>query len=97
VKEISIPTTARSILKFDPYENVWLSIIYIKRHSADPFSKESQSPSNAGFNDFADAHGRRRDVWTNNQEDHHTYRWQADPRQLEFGGTSIGRAPRPAS
>jgi len=85
-------------IEFDPQQNVWLSLMYqagiakIDRKSHEvtmyPFPKEWQSASTQASMvspQHSDVDGK---VWTNNQEDHYTYRLDVATGKFENLGQS---------
>ena len=108
VKDIPIPVLKPEQpkggldLEFDPQGNVWLSMMYQagvrkidrKTHEvkAYPFPKEWQSASTQASMvspQHSDVDGK---VWTNNQEDHYSYRLDVATGQCE----NLGQAKDPA-
>ena len=102
VKDIAIPVLKAEQpkggldIQFDPQGNVWLSLMYQagiakidpKTHEIQmyPFPKEWQSPSTQASMvapGNSDVDGK---VWTNNQEDHYTYRLDVKTGQFENMG-----------
>ena len=102
VKDIAIPVLKPEQpkggldIQFDPQGNVWLSLMYqagiaeIDRKTHEitmyPFPKEWQSNSTQASMvapGNSDADGK---VWTNNQEDHYTYRLDVKTGQFEDMG-----------
>jgi streptogramin lyase len=86
-------------IEFDPAQNVWLSLMYqagiakIDRKSHQvtmyPFPKEWQTPSTQASMvspQHSDADGK---VWTNNQEDHFSYRLDVKTGQFENMGKNF--------
>jgi len=102
VKDIAIPVLKPEQpkggldIEFDPDGNIWLSLMYqagiakIDRKTHDvtmyPFPKEWQSPSTQASMvspQHSDVDGK---VWTNNQEDHFTYRLDVATGKFENMG-----------
>ena len=110
VKDIAIPVLKPEQpkggldIEFDPAGNVWLSMMYqagiskIDRNThevkAYGFPKEWQSPSTQASMvspQHSDVDGK---VWTNNQEDHYTYRLDIKTGQFENMGQNKDPAGR---
>jgi len=110
VKDIAIPVLKPEQpkggldIEFDPAGNVWLSMMYqagiskIDRNThevkAYGFPKEWQSPSTQASMvspQHSDVDGK---VWTNNQEDHYTYRRDIKTGQFENMGQNKDPAGR---
>ena len=108
VKDIPIPVLKPEQpkggldIELDPQGNIWLSLMYQagiakidrKTHQVSmyPFPKEWQSPSTQASMvspQHSDVDGK---VWTNNQEDHFTYRLDRRHRQVREYGTEQGPA-----
>ena len=89
-------------IEFDPQQNVWLSLMYQagiakidrKTHEVTmyPFPKDWQTPSTQASMvspQHSDVDGK---VWTNNQEDHYSYRLDLASGQYE----NVGQAKDPS-
>jgi streptogramin lyase len=89
-------------IEFDPQQNVWLSLMYQagiakidrKTHEVTmyPFPKDWQTPSTQASMvspQHSDVDGK---VWTNNQEDHYSYRLDLASGQFE----NVGQAKDPS-
>jgi streptogramin lyase len=110
VKEIPVPVLKPEQpkggldIQFDPQQNLWLSLMYQagvakidrKTHEVTmyPFPKEWQSPSTQASMvspGNSDVDGK---VWTNNQEDHFTYRLDVKTGKYENMGQNKDKSGR---